>query len=143
MNRLFFKGIWLLLIITISTLSAQEKSISLDDINEGVFRAEYLSALRSMNNGKEYSVYNYDRKSKNSTIDVYDYKTGDKVRTLLNTAEIEGIDYIISYQFSDDETKLLLATKLKQIYRRSSVGIYYLYDLNLKELTLVSVHKIQ
>ena len=143
MNRLFSKGIWLLLIITISTLSAQEKSISLDDINEGVFRAEYLSALRSMNNGKEYSVYNYDRKSKNSTIDVYDYKTGDKVRTLLNTAEIEGIDYIISYQFSDDETKLLLATKLKQIYRRSSVGIYYVYDLNLKELTLVSDHQIQ
>ena len=143
MNRLFSKGIWLLLIITISTLSAQEKSISLDDINEGVFRAEYLSALRSMNNGKEYSVYNYDRKSKNSTIDVYDYKTGNKVRTLLNTAEIEGIDYIISYQFSDDETKLLLATKLKQIYRRSSVGIYYVYDLNLKELTLVSNHQIQ
>ena len=143
MNRLFSKGIWLLLIITISTLSAQEKSISLDDINEGVFRAEYLSALRSMNSGKEYSVYNYDRKSKNSTIDVYDYKTGDKVRTLLNTAEIEGIDYIISYQFSDDETKLLLATKLKQIYRRSSVGIYYVYDLNLKELTLVSDHQIQ
>ena len=143
MNRLFSKGIWLLLIITISTLSAQEKSISLDDINEGVFRAEYLSALRSMNNGKEYSVYNYDRKSKNSTIDVYDYKTGDRVRTLLNTAEIEGIDYIISYQFSDDETKLLLATKLKQIYRRSSVGIYYVYDLNLKELTLVSDHQIQ
>ena len=143
MNRLFSKGIWLLLIITISTLSAQEKSISLDDINEGVFRAEYLSALRSMNNGKEYSVYNYDRKSKNSTIDVYDYKTGDKVRTLLNTAEIEGLDYIISYQFSDDETKLLLATKLKQIYRRSSVGIYYVYDLNLKELTLVSDHQIQ
>tara|TARA_B110000003_G_C16653848_1_gene535542 strand:+ start:1697 stop:3916 length:2220 start_codon:yes stop_codon:yes gene_type:complete len=143
LNRLFSKGIWLLLIITISTLSAQEKSISLDDINEGVFRAEYLSALRSMNNGKEYSVYNYDRKSKNSTIDVYDYKTGDKVRTLLNTAEIAGIDYIISYQFSDDETKLLLATKLKQIYRRSSVGIYYVYDLNLKELTLVSDHQIQ
>ena len=143
MNRLFSKGIWLLLIITISTLSAQEKSISLDDINEGVFRAEYLSALRSMNDGKEYSVYNYDRKSKNSTIDVYDYKTGDKVRTLLNTAEIEGIDYIISYQFSYDETKLLLATKLKQIYRRSSVGIYYVYDLNLKELTLVSDHQIQ
>ncbi len=143
MNRLFSKGIWLLLIITISTLSAQEKSISLDDINEGVFRAEYLSALRSMNNGKEYSVYNYDRKSKNPTIDVYDYKTGNKVRTLLNTAEIEGIDYIISYQFSDDETKLLLATKLKQIYRRSSVGIYYVYDLNLKELTLVSDHQIQ
>ena len=143
MNRLFSKGIWLLLIITISTLSAQEKSISLDDINEGVFRAEYLSALRSMNNGKEYSVYNYYRKSKNSTIDVYDYKTGDKVRTLLNTAEIEGIDYIISYQFSYDETKLLLATKLKQIYRRSSVGIYYVYDLNLKELTLVSDHQIQ
>ena len=143
MNRLFSKGIWLLLIITISTLSAQEKSISLDDINEGVFRAEYLSALRSMNNGKEYSVYNYDRKSKNSTIDLYDYKTGDKVRALLNTAEIEGIDYIISYQFSDDETKLLLATKLKQIYRRSSVGIYYVYDLNLKELTLVSDHQIQ
>jgi dipeptidyl-peptidase-4 len=143
LNRLFSKGIWLSILITISTLSAQEKSISLDDINGGTFRPEYLSALRSMNNGKEYSIYNYDRKSKTSTIDVYEYKTGEKVKTLLNSTDIEEIDYIISYQFSDDETKLLLATKLKQIYRRSSVGIYYVYDLKLKKLTLVSDNQIQ
>ena len=143
LTRLFSKGIWLSILITISTLSAQEKSISLDDINGGTFRPEYLSALRSMNNGKEYSIYNYDRKSKTSTIDVYDYKTGEKVKTLLNSTDIEDIDYIISYQFSDDETKLLLATKLKQIYRRSSVGIYYVYDLKSKKLTLVSDNQIQ
>ena len=143
LTGLFSKGIWLSILITISTLSAQEKSISLDDINGGTFRPEYLSALRSMNNGKEYSIYNYDRKSKTSTIDVYDYKTGEKVKTLLNSTDIEEIDYIISYQFSDDETKLLLATKLKQIYRRSSVGIYYVYDLKLKKLTLVSDNQIQ
>ena len=49
---------WLTILIIMSTLSAQEKSISLDDINGGTFRPEYLSALRSMNNGKEYSIYN-------------------------------------------------------------------------------------
>ncbi|MCW9037875.1 S9 family peptidase, partial [Altibacter sp.] len=133
----------MLFIAAISTSIAQQKEISLEDIWGGTFRAERLDVLRSLNNGKEYSVLNYDRTAKASTIDVYDYKSGDKVRTLVNTSELPGIEYIISYEFSQDESKVLLAAQLEQIYRRSSLGTYFIYDLDKKTLTLASPNKIQ
>ncbi|MAP54350.1 S9 family peptidase [Altibacter sp.] len=133
----------MLFLAAISTSIAQQKEITLEDIWGGTFRAERLDVLRSLNNGKEYSVLNYDRTAKASTIDVYDYKSGQKVRTLVNTNELPGLEYIISYEFSKDESKVLLAAQLEQIYRRSSLGTYFIYDLNKKTLTLASPNKIQ
>jgi len=139
----FLSAVTVLFIIVSSTLTAQQKEITLDDIFSGTFGSERLDALRSLDNGKEYSVLNYDRDAKASTIDVYDYKSGEKTRTILNTNDLDGIDYVISYEFSDDESKLLLSTKLKQIYRRSSLGTFYVYDISSKKLTLVSDNQIQ
>ena len=143
LNKLFSKCLWLLFVVTVSPLTAQEKSFTLEEITGGAFRTEHLSALRSMNNGKEYSLHNYDRTQKVSTIDVFDYKNGEKVKTLVNSNNLDGIDYIISYEFSEDESKLILATKLKQIYRHSSIGTYYVFDLKTKNLSLVSDNQIQ
>ncbi len=143
MYKLFPKSFLLIFLLVFTTLSAQKIDITLEEITGGAFLTEHLSALRSLNNGIEYSIKNYSKTDKTSTIDVYDYRTGEKVRTLVNTNDLEGIDYIISYKFSKDESKLLLATKLKQIYRRSSVGTYYVYDLNDKSLKLISEDQIQ
>ncbi len=141
--KLLPKRLLLIFLVAITSVSAQNKDITLEEITGGAFRTEHLSALRSLNNGKEYSLQNYDKDAKSSTIDVYDYKNGKKVRTLVNSNDLDGIDYIISYKFNKDETKLLLATKLKQIYRRSSVGTYYVYDLKTKDLSLLSENQIQ
>ncbi len=143
MNTILPKSLLLLFLVVFISVSAQEKSITLEEITGGAFRTDYLGSLNSLNNGKEYSVQNYDRAAKESTIDVYDYKSGTKVRTLVSSNNLDGIDYIISYQFSEDESKLLLTTKLKQIYRHSSVGTYYVYDLKSKNLKLVSENQIQ
>ena len=142
MNK-FLTLITVLFITCLTTVNAQQKDLTLDAIFDGTFGSERLDALRSLDNGKEYSVLNYDRDVKASMIDVYDYKSGKKTRTFLNTNELDGVDYVISYDFSDDESKLLLSTKLKQIYRRSSLGTYYVYDLKSKKLTLVSENQIQ
>ena len=99
--------------------------------------------LRSLKSGKEYSVLNYDRNTKSSSIDVYNYNNGDKLQTLVNSNDLPGITRISSYEFSKDESKLLLATSLDQIYRRSVLGTYYVYDINSKSLSLVSENKIQ
>ncbi|HBL79184.1 MAG TPA: S9 family peptidase, partial [Aequorivita sp.] len=133
----------LLFLTAITTLTAQQKSISLEEIWGGAFRTQGLDALHSMNNGKQYAVLNYDRQEKASTVDVYDYKSGEKVRTLLNSKDLKGIDYIISYEFSEDESKILFTTALQQIYRRSSLGTYYVYDIASKQIGLVSTNKIQ
>lgn len=143
MNKVVLTRIFVLFLTAISTLSAQQKDITLEEIWGGSFRTEGLDVLRSLNNGKEYSVLNSDNDAKESTIDVYDYKSGQKVRTLVSTSELDGIDTITSYEFNKDESKLLLATNLKRIYRRSSLGTYYVYDISSKQLSLVSANKIQ
>lgn len=132
-----------LFVLALTTATAQKKEFTLEDIWGGTFRTERLDALRSLNNGTEYAVLNYSRQLSASTVDVYDYKSGEKVRTLVSSADLPGINFIISYELSKDESKLLLATQLKQIYRRSSVGTYYVYDLKSKQLTMVSDKQIQ
>tara|TARA_R100000306_G_scaffold12141_1_gene14128 strand:- start:3705 stop:5876 length:2172 start_codon:yes stop_codon:yes gene_type:complete len=141
LKKTAYTSLLLLFLTAVSTLTAQQKNITLEDIWGGQFRAEYLDVLRSLDNGKEYSVLNRSRNG--STVDVYDYKSGKKVRTLVNSNSLPEVDQIISYEFSDDEGKLLLATRLKQIYRRSSLGTYYVYDIDSKKLTLVSEDQIQ
>ncbi|PKA82514.1 dipeptidyl-peptidase-4 [Ulvibacter sp. MAR_2010_11] len=143
LKQIFSVKVLVLFLAAISTGIAQQKEITLEDIWGGTFRTERLDVLRSLNNGKEYSVLNYDRDQKASTVDVYDYKSGNKVRTLVTTKDLPGIEYIISYEFSEDESKLLLATQLQQIFRRSSLGTFYVYDIASKKLTLVSQEKIQ
>ena len=143
MNKIVLTRIFVLFLTALTTLTAQQKDITLEEIWGGEFRTQGLDVLRSLNNGKEYSVLNYDRNANESTVDVYDYKSGKKVRTLVNSKFLPEIEYIISYEFSDDESKLLLSTQLEQIYRRSSLGTYYVYDLKSKQLTLVAEHKIQ
>jgi dipeptidyl-peptidase-4 len=141
--RLLPKIILLLIFSAITTLSAQQKKITLEEIMGGTFQSESLSSLRSLNNGKEYSVLNYNSSLNVSTIDVYDYLNGKKVRTLLNSMDLNYIDHIISYEFSEDESKILLATQLEQIYRHSSKGRYFVYDLNDQELIPVSENNVQ
>tara|TARA_R110000823_G_scaffold266883_1_gene386755 strand:- start:181318 stop:183489 length:2172 start_codon:yes stop_codon:yes gene_type:complete len=141
LKKTAYTSLLLLFLTAVSTITAQQNNITLEDIWGGEFRAERLDVLRSLDNGKEYSVLN--RSKNGSTIDVYDYKSGKKVRTLLNSSNLPEVEQIISYEFSDDEGKVLLATKLKQIYRRSSLGTYYVYDLDSKKLDLVSEDQIQ
>lgn len=126
-----------------SSLLAQQKDISLEEIWGGAFRTERLDVLRSLKNGKEYSVLNFNRTQGSSAIDVYDYKSGKKVRTLLSSDNLPDINYFISYEFSEDESKLLLSTKLKQVFRRSSLGTYYVYDVASGTATLLSENQVQ
>ena len=64
-----------LCIITCSSAILAQQQITLDEIWQGNFRTEYLDALQSMNNGKEYTVLNFNRVSGASSIDKFDYKT--------------------------------------------------------------------
>lgn len=143
LKRFNFLPFLLLFLTAFSTLTAQQKNLSLEEIWGGAFRTQGLDVLHSMDSGKEYAVLNYDRQNKVSTVDVYDYKSGEKARTLLNTKDLNGIDFVISYEFNKDESKILFSTELQQIYRRSSLGTYYVYDVKTKDFSLISTNKIQ
>lgn len=129
----------------IGTLSvfAQTKQITLEEIYDGTFSQQRMESLRSLQNGTEYILVNQDRQKGTSSIDVYDYKSGEKKSTLLNSSDLDEIKRIQGYQLSDDEKKILLGSQTEQIFRRSSRGIYYVYDTTSKTLKKISDNKIQ
>lgn len=126
----------LLLFIGISSLvQAQKKDISLEDIwRKGTFRADYMNSLNSMN-GDFYSLLNYGEGS--STVDKYSYETLEKVATIVDSKDLAGLEYFQSYSFNNDETKLILGTNFKQIFRHSYLGTFYVYDIATKSLDLI------
>ena len=126
--------------ISFTTL-AQNKTITLEEIWGWSFTTEGLQALHSMNNGQEYAVLNYENRS--AQIDLYDYKTLSKIKTLVSASDINELKNFSDYTFSADESKILLATNVERIYRRSTLGTYYVYDIESKTVTLVSKDKIQ
>ncbi|WP_178983409.1 S9 family peptidase [Winogradskyella helgolandensis] len=126
-----------------SLVFCQEKQITLKEIWSGTFRTEGMQALHSMENGNQYSVLNFDRQTRASTIDIYDYKTLEKVKTLISSADIAEIQGFFDYSFSADESKILLTTKSEPIFRRSTLGEFYIYDIASKKVTKVSDDLVQ
>ncbi|MAL23176.1 MAG: S9 family peptidase [Xanthomarina sp.] len=139
----FTKLLLLFCIFATFLTSAQNKEITLEDIWTGAFRTEGMDALHSMKNGQQYSVLNFDRTSGTTSIDVYDYKTLKKVKTLVNSNQLEAIPNFSDYTISEDESNILLATDVTRIFRRSSLGTYYVYNTKTKDLSLVAEEQIQ
>jgi dipeptidyl-peptidase 4 len=135
--------IYLLACLFILTATAQKKSISLDQIWDGSFRTQGMTALHSMNNGQQYSVLNFDRSSRSTSVDLYDYKTLSKVKTLATSQTMDAIPYFTNYTFSHDESQVILETNTESIFRYSVLALYYAYNIQTKRLQKISEHKIQ
>ena len=125
------------------TATSQTTSFTLDQIWDGSFRTQGLTALHSMNNGQQYSVLNFDRSTRSTSIDLYDYKTLSKVKTIASSKTMDAIPYFSNYIFSKDERKAILETNTEPIYRHSVLGHYYVYDVNSESLEMISEDKIQ
>ncbi|KJD31398.1 peptidase S9 [Tamlana nanhaiensis] len=134
---------WICVFLSLVTI-AQTKEITLEDIwSNGTFRTERMDALHSMANGQQYSVLDFNRETRSTSIDIYDYKTLKKVETLVSSANLDDILYFTDYTFSEDESKILLATEQESIYRRSTLGKYFVYDVKTKTVQAVADFKIQ
>ncbi len=141
MKKLHFSLLFILGFIVAGT--AQDKQVPLEEIWNGEFRTEGMDVLRSMNSGTEYTVLNSDRDTKSSMIDKYAYSTLEKLETMVSSADSKEIPYFTSYEFSKDESKILLATEIEPIFRRSTLGIFYLYDVASKSVVKIADTKIQ
>ena len=138
------KSLFSIIFVSFSLISlAQIKEITLEDIWNGSFRTERIEILHSMKNGQQYSVLNFNRSTRSTSIDLYDYKTQSKVAALIDSKDLEAIPYFTNYTFSADESKIILATEVESIYRRSTLGVFFVYDITSKQLQKVSDFKIQ
>ena len=141
---MYKKQVWFYVLFIVScSLFAQTKQVSLEEIWGGAFRANYMQSLQSLNNGTEYIVQEYDRASAEMKVEIYNYKTGEKVRTLFSSNEMEGLNAFQTFTLSENEDKVLLGNQIQRIFRRSTKGIYHVYNLNSKKLTPVANEVIQ
>jgi dipeptidyl-peptidase 4 len=123
--------------------TAQKKQVTVEDIYNGTFVTAGLEELHSLKNGKQYTVLHTDSQRGLSSIDIYDYATQEKMGTMLSSLEVDGLPFFTSYAFSADENKVLLSTEVEPIFRRSTKGRFYVYDVSTKEVIAIANEKIQ
>ncbi len=97
------------------------------------FSTEYVYSVNSMNDGEHFTAL------ENNKIVKYSYKKfGKPVATIIDGTELtynkEPLN-IEDYFFNADETKLLIATNINYIYRRSFTAHYYIVDIASKKVS--------
>jgi dipeptidyl-peptidase-4 len=129
--------LYALFALILTTFSLQAQNITLEGIwSSSEFRGASVYGINSMNDGVHYTRLNYV--SGGFTIVKYAYATGDSVATLLDTRNIDAkVNFSSIYSFSADESKVLLISGYEPIYRHSYKGLYFVYDLESKELSEV------
>lgn len=128
MKKLFLLAIifgWIL-----QPLSAQTQEVQFNHLFDNTFRSESIQNINWMQDGQYYSTL----KRVNGDIEIrkYDITTGD-YDVLMSTSDLKvpGRDkpiIIQDYQFSADESKLLIKTDVESIWRRSTRENYFIYD---------------
>lgn len=136
-----------LLLITVFVLSAQNK-ITLEDINlKYTFRSASPDGYNAMNDGLHYS--DLEKEGTRFNLVKYEIKSGKKVEVLVKGEDVkykdaktsqEVIIPIDNYQFSPEESKIILSRESEQIYRRSSKSNNYIFDIKTKTLTELSTN---
>ena len=136
MKRFFLLSIILFVISNLAI--AQTKNIELEDIwLRYKFYPRTINGFNSMNNGEFYTVIDQ------GNLDQYSYRSGKLIKTLIDAGDLipEGASKPIrysSYQFSANESKILLLTEKKKIYRHSFSAIYWIFDFTTKKLSMLS-----
>lgn len=130
--------ITLLLALFVASTSFAQQSITLEDIwVKGTFRGKGIAGIRSMNDGKHYCILTQN------AIEKYDYAKASKVGEVVNFSELDLNGYVVDYQFSADESKVLLILNPEMIYRHSYLANVFVYDIASKKLTSVAEQKIR
>ncbi|MFT5601271.1 MAG: dipeptidyl-peptidase-4 [Flavobacteriales bacterium] len=142
----YIKVVALSLTVAITTVSAQNKKITNENIwSQGTFGAANVYGLESMKDGKHYTTLSFDRKLNQTVITKFAYETNEKVAVILSTADFKYNGNklpIDEYTFNADESKILIATEQESIYRHSSKSFYYIYDVKSKKVTPLSEPKL-
>jgi len=131
------KKYFLLLLVLLATLGLQAQKLTLEDVViKRTYGQKSVNGLASLNDGLNYTTL----ENMGKEIVKYSYKTGEKVASLLDISSLknDSLKSIYEYQFSTDESKVLLMTDRKPIYRRSFTAKYFVYNFVTKELSKLS-----
>lgn len=128
-------ALFLLIIFNTKQGDAQTQ-LTLEDIwKNGTYNSEGVYGIRSLSDGEHYTTLEHGNVIKHS------YKSGDSVAVIVAANELvfEGTQIKINqYHFNKSETKLLLATNKKPLYRRSASYQYFAFDRSDRKLQQIA-----
>ena len=130
-----------------NTITAQNKKILISDIYLGTFspKTSDIKDFSVSNGKKEYipnkkkGFFSLNRTQNGTSVDLLDYTTQKKMRTLFT---IPGI-YFNEFTFNTKEDKLLIPTETEPIYRHSKRAKYKIYNISKSNLISVFDEKIE
>ncbi|WP_461639390.1 S9 family peptidase [Labilibaculum euxinus] len=121
----------------LSFSQTENQKISMEDLMlNGTFSQKSVQGLLSMKDGIHYTTL----EEGGTKIVKYSYATGKVVDTLLNLNQIKDVEIksINEYEFSADESRILLMTNPERIYRRSFTADYFVFSFKNRELVPLS-----
>ena len=141
MNRLIFIGlIFTATVFYNSNSFAQIKKLTLEDIySNNVYRVKGVGQIRWMKDNKGYSTLENNAESKGNDLVAYDAESGAR-KILVNAKQLipAGTNKplsIANYIWSDDNSKLLIFTNTRKVWRQNSRGDYWVLNLANGKLT--------
>ncbi len=141
------KRVTLLLVVVLASFVARAQQeyqkMTISDVVNYTFWPNSVWGINPMNDGEYYSVFDYDRLTGKATIKKMSYKTGKEVETIVDLSKL-GIGWVsYNYEFSADESKLLIYTNSTPIYRHSFTADFYVYDIDNQKLIKVADNPVR
>ncbi len=131
------RTVWLIaLAFGLGFLGHAQKDISLEGIwKDYEFYTQSVPGFNFLKDGKHYT------RLEDNKIQQYDITTGALVTTIFDPATVrDNKDFtgkVDGYEFSEDESKIIIRTGTESIYRRSVKANYFVYDREAGRLKTV------
>ena len=126
----------LCMMLCLSVFFGNAQVVTLQEVANGAYRTEGISGIKPMLDGEHYTQISRDRKK----IVKYSFKTGKEVSTVfdVSTARDCTIKSFDDYIMSPDESRILIQTETKPIYRRSFTAVYYIFNVRNNTMEALS-----
>lgn len=131
----------LLFCIIATQLGVAQKQIAQEEIWNGTFRTKAMQSVNSMEKSNQYSRIERIGKD-HQEINLYNFETLEKAKTIFSTSVFENIKSIDTYVFDHKEEQILIGTNSTAIFRRSALADFYLFNPTKNKLTKIADHKI-
>lgn len=133
-----------LFLCSITYAGKGDKLITLEDLyRKSTFNMKSVPGFNAMKDGLHYTKL--ETKDKAQTINIYRLSNDGWVRTVFNSklAKVDGKEVRVSgYEFSNDETKLLIKSEPKPVYRHSAYYKTYVYDIVHRRIEPLADEKV-
>ena len=130
------KKLSILMMLCLCVLIGNAQQVTLQEVAIGAYRTEGIYGIKPTLDGEHYTQISRDGKK----IVKYSFKTGKEVATVFDveTARDCKLKRFDDYIMSPDESRILIQTETKPIYRRSFTAVYYIFNVRNNTMEALS-----